>query len=131
MIEEAFVADVEDGRVWLEKNRISACSSCAEACPSALASEMFGKQTMRLRVSTGLPLRKGDKVQVLIPDDYLAKSTLAIYLFPLVAFFAGGVAGIALFGMKKRAWNACRSARDSVAIVCGVPFSGMPYGWKP
>ena len=40
-------------------------------------------------------------------------------------------ARIALFGRKCRAWNARRSSRVIEAIVGGVPFSGMPYGWKP
>ena len=42
------------------------------------------------------------------------------------------IARIALFGMKKRVVEREQVvARQRGDASAGVPFSGMPYGWKP
>ncbi len=91
--EEAYVAEVAAGRVWIEKNRISACSGCAQSCPSSLAGGLFGGKRVRLEVLSDLPLRPGDKVLVGISEDALARGSFWIYLLPLLALFVGAWLG--------------------------------------
>jgi sigma-E factor negative regulatory protein RseC len=91
--EEAYVAEVAQGRVWIEKNRKSACSGCAEACPSAVAGGLFGDQRVRWQVECGLALRPGDKVLVGVAEEALAGASLLIYLLPLLGLFAGALLG--------------------------------------
>ena len=94
MIEEdAYVSEVAAGRVWVEKSRKSSCSGCAEACPSALASDLLGEKPVRLSVRTDLRLSPGDKIVIGIAEDALAKGSLLIYLVPLIGFFLGAWLG--------------------------------------
>ncbi len=96
--EEAYVAEVAEGRVWIEKNRTSACSGCAQSCPSSLAGGLFGEKRIRLQVSTNLPLQPGDKVLVGVSEDALARGSLWVYLLPLLGFFAGALLGKSIAG---------------------------------
>jgi len=98
MEEEAYVSEVAAGRVWIEKNRKSSCSGCAEACPSSLASGLFGEKRVRLSVRTDLPLSPGDKIVIGVAEDVLAKGSLLIYLLPLAGFFAGAWLGKSVVG---------------------------------
>jgi len=95
--EDAYVAEVENGRVWVEKARKSACSGCAEACPSSLASNVLSGKSVRLSVRTDLPLRPGDKIVIGLAEDSLAKGSVLIYLVPLVGFFTGAWLGKSIF----------------------------------
>lgn len=90
--EEAYVAEVADGQVWLEKSRKSACSGCAEVCASAWVDGIFSRQR-RIPVASSLPLRPGDRVSVGIADDAVALASFWIYLLPLFALFGGALLG--------------------------------------
>lgn len=96
--EEAYVAEVKDGRIWIEKNRKPACSGCAEACPSAASSGLFAEKPVRLQVLSDLPLRPGDKVLIGIAEEALASGSLWIYLLPLLCLFGGALLGKSLVG---------------------------------
>lgn len=113
--EEAYVAEVGEGRVWVEKTRQSACSSCAESCPSALAGGLFGGKPVRLQVSSDLPLRPGDKVLIGIAEDTLAKGAFWIYLLPLLCLFAGALLGKSITGS------------DSASALAGLAGLGLSY----
>jgi len=116
--EEAYVAEVSAGRVWLEKTRRSACSGCAEACPSALSGGLFGDQRVRLQVFSDLPLLPGDKVLVGIAEDALASGSFWIYLLPLFCLFAGALLG------KSVAASDLASALGGLAGL-GLGFAGL------
>jgi len=96
--EEAFVAEVGEGEVWVVKTRSSGCSSCSEACPSSLASGLFSGTEFRLRISSNLALQPGDKVMLGIASDSLVSVSLGMYLLPLLFFFVGAFTGEYLFG---------------------------------
>jgi len=91
--EEAYVAEIADGRVWIEKSRGSACSGCAESCPSSLAGGLFGGKRVRMQVASDLALRPGDKVLVGVAEEALAGASLLVYLLPLLGLFAGALLG--------------------------------------
>jgi sigma-E factor negative regulatory protein RseC len=96
--EEAYVADIADGQVWIEKSRGSACSGCAESCPSAVAGGLFGDKRVRMKLACDLPLRPGDKVLVGVDEAALAGASLRIYLLPLLGLFAGALLGQSVAG---------------------------------
>lgn len=91
--EEAYVAEVSGGRVWLEKHRKSGCSGCAQPCPSSTFSGLLNDRRLRFEVASDLPLRPGDKVLVGIAEDALASASLWIYLLPLLCLFGGAALG--------------------------------------
>jgi len=96
--EEAYVAEIADGQVWIEKSRGSACAGCAEACPSAMAGGLFGDKRLRLQVASDLALRPGDKVLVGVAEEALLGGSLRIYLLPLLGLFAGALLGKSIAG---------------------------------
>lgn len=97
--EEAYVAEVSGGLVWIEKTRKSACSGCAQSCPSAsLSGGLFDGKPVRLQVPSDLPLRPGDKVLVGIDEEALTGGSLWIYLLPLLCLFAGALLGESVIG---------------------------------
>jgi sigma-E factor negative regulatory protein RseC len=96
--EEATVAEVGDGVVWIVRNRGSGCSACSESCPSSITSGFFPLKLFRLRVPSNLLLHSGDKVLLGIADDSLTWVSFAIYLLPLLCFFSGALSGIYLIG---------------------------------
>lgn len=95
--EEAVVARIdEDGQVWVEKNRQSACSSCSKGCPSATVGEYLGGSMISLMVDTALPLKTGDRVMVGIHEGALVLGALGVYLLPLISLFVGAMLGQAV-----------------------------------
>ncbi|QSA98345.1 SoxR reducing system RseC family protein [Methylococcus sp. EFPC2] len=91
--EEAWVASVENGRVWIEKQRKSACSGCQQTCASSVTAGLFAAKTVRIPVFTGQPLQVGDKVVVGIRESALVLASARIYLLPLLALIAGALMG--------------------------------------
>lgn len=87
MIEErGRIVALEEGAVWIETLRQSACGSCAaqKGCgQSALA--RLSQKPMHVRALTNLTLQVDDEVIIGIPEDILLKSSLIVYLVPLLA----------------------------------------------
>jgi sigma-E factor negative regulatory protein RseC len=94
--EEAVVAEVEAGRVWVEKVRKSACGSCQQSCTSAVVGDFMGESTVRLPVISCIDVAPGDRVLIGVREDALLKGSLAVYLLPLVGLFAGAILGKAM-----------------------------------
>lgn len=91
--EEAVVACIESGQVWVEKARKSACSSCTQSCASAVVGEFIGEPKIRLAVISPIDVQPGDRVLVGLREDALVKGSLSIYLLPLAGLFAGAMLG--------------------------------------
>lgn len=117
--EEAYVAEVSDGAVWVEKNRVTGCSGCSEPCASALTSQFFAAKQSRLRVASNIELNPGDKVLLGIDDNSLVGVSLVIYLLPLFGFFCVALVGKYLFGS------------DLAAALGGLSGLGLSFaGYK-
>jgi len=101
MIEEtARVVACEDGDVWVETQRKSACGQCVanKGCGTAVIGKALGQKRARVRVRNPqqTPLRVGDEVTIGIEETVLVRGSLAIYLLPLLSFFLFGLLGKAL-----------------------------------
>jgi sigma-E factor negative regulatory protein RseC len=94
--EEAVVACIEAGQVWVEKTRHSACSSCVQPCMTASVADYFGKTRVRLAVTSPMELRIGDRVVLGIREDVIVKGLFGVYLLPLLGLLAGSILGKAV-----------------------------------
>jgi sigma-E factor negative regulatory protein RseC len=119
--EEAYVAEVSAGQVWLEKSRQTACSGCKQSCPSAMADGLFSGKIVRLPVASEIPLKPGDKVIVGIEESALASGSLWVYLLPLLGLFAGALIGKSLGGAD------LASALGGLVGI-GLCFMGLKFG---
>lgn len=95
MIEEiAIVASVSGSRVLIEsRGGARSCGGCQqqEGCASSVLNRMIPRR--RIAVDTDIAVKPGDKVVVGVDERALIKGSLIIYLAPLLALFAGAMAG--------------------------------------
>jgi len=86
MIEEiGKVVAVEDGAVWVETIRQSACQSCSarSGCGHSALSRL-GRQAVHLRAGTTQRYDVGEEVVIGVPETVVVSSSLLAYLMPLV-----------------------------------------------
>lgn len=86
MIEETGkVVAVEEGAVWVETIRQSACQSCsARAGCGHSALSKLGRKAVHLRASARQPYAVGDEVVIGVPESVVVTSSVLAYLMPLV-----------------------------------------------
>ena len=91
--EEAIVASVVDGQVWVEKKRKSACSACTQRCTTGVVDDFFGGKTIKIKVISEIDLKIGDRVMVGIREGAIVGGALWVYIIPLLGLLLGAVAG--------------------------------------
>lgn len=95
MIEESGrVVAVEPGAVWVETLRRSTCSACSAnaGCGQGLMEKLgVGERRGYVRALSDRVLAVDDRVVIGIPEDLLVRSSLLVYLLPLLGLFAGAL----------------------------------------
>ena len=95
MIEEqGRVVALEPGAVWVETLRKSTCSSCSAnaACGQGLMDRLgVGRQRGYVRALSQMQLAIGDTVIIGVREDLLVRSSLLVYLLPLLGLFAAAL----------------------------------------
>lgn len=150
MIEEqGRVVAIEPGAVWVETLRKSTCSSCSAnaACGQGVMDRLgVGRQRGYVRALSRLNLAVGDSVVIGVREDLLVRSSLLVYLLPLLGLLAaalaadglglaepqvilGGLAGMFGTWLLVR-WRAARVADDPAlqpvvlrALLAGTPVA--------
>ena len=122
MIEErGRVLSVEDGAVWVETLRRSACDSCQvrNGCGQSVLQRLgLGGRSGFIRVlnpQPGQSCRVGDEVLIGIPENAVLHGSFMVYLVPLLMLFAGALLAQYL------------GASETFIILAG--FSGMGSGF--
>lgn len=151
MIEEqGRVVALEPGAVWVETLRKSTCSSCSAnaACGQGLMDRLgVGRQRGYVRALSQMQLAIGDTVIIGVREDLLVRSSLLIYLIPLLGLFAAalladglglseplvifaGLSGLLASWLLVR-WRAARVAENPLlqpvvlrALLVSVPAAG-------
>lgn len=101
MIEEqGRVVAIEPGAVWVETVRRTTCSSCqaSPGCGHRVLDAARAGSRARVRALVDASAEVGDRVAIGIPEEVLLRSTLRVYLLPLLLLFGAAVAGQHLFG---------------------------------
>lgn len=91
MIEEnAVVAKIENGQVWVESKQGSGCSGCQQkaGCSTSALSKLVKKRSVA--VDSAFQLKVGDEVVVGIEEGVLLRASLMLYFVPLLFMFLGG-----------------------------------------
>lgn len=118
MIEEsAHVLEAGAGYALVEIHRASACSSCQSqtSCASAALAKVWGKKSLRTRVTSTLTLQPGDNVVVGLADGVLVRGALLVYLLPIVLLIAGALL----------AQLSVAAAGEELVIVCAALGLGL------
>lgn len=99
MIEEVGrIVAREDGRVWIEAERRSACGGCsaAKGCGTQVLKGVFGRRPLRLPAEDRTEAQVGEQVRFGLREEALLRGSLAVYLLPLLALLGGALLGEAL-----------------------------------
>jgi sigma-E factor negative regulatory protein RseC len=121
--EEAVVACIEAGQVWVEKTRHSACGACAQPCATADVADYFGKTQVRLAVASPLELRVGDRVVLGIREDAIVKGSFGVYLLPLFGLLAGSILGKAVgFPWLSITVDAAAALGGVIGLIAAIAF---------
>lgn len=93
--EEAEVLRVEGEIAWIDAQRRSTCSSCAvqKGCGTGALAKVLGQRKLEMIALNRVGARPGDRVVVGIAGAALLKGSLAVYMVPLLLFFAMALLG--------------------------------------
>lgn len=102
MIEETGrVVAVEQGAVWVETIRKSACDSCASqsGCGHSVLAKL-GDGKNHVRVMNAFPLDVGDDVVIAVPEDVVVNGSFIAYFVPLIALLVFSAIGHWAWGVE-------------------------------
>lgn len=119
MIEERAVVVAREGaHAWVERERRSACGSCAvnKGCGTGVLAQVLGRRMMRLKVLNPVAAEPGDAVVLGLDERALVRGSLAVYMVPLAALFAFGLLGEALGAQ----WGASSEAPAVLFALAGL-----------
>ena len=93
IVERGSVVAVEKEGVWVEAVQKSVCAGCKarQGCGQGLLSKYSKSQGYLwvLRPDPSIAVSEGDEIEFGLPDDVVMKSSLIIYLVPLVLLLVG------------------------------------------
>lgn len=122
MIEErGRILSVEQGAVWVETIRRSACDSCQarNGCGQSVLQRLgLGARQGFIRViddQPGSSYQTGEEIIIGIPENAVVSGSAVIYLIPLLALFAAALLAQAL------------GAGEPVTIVAGLFGMGIGF----
>ncbi|SFC21652.1 SoxR reducing system RseC family protein [Pseudoalteromonas denitrificans] len=86
MIEQTLtVTSVEGLRAFLKADEKPSCEGCSGQCGSKIFSKLFGDKSPELAFVFDEELKIGQKVKMALDDSHVLKSSLMIYLLPLIS----------------------------------------------
>lgn len=94
MIEEnGKVISKQGKQVWVSTLRKTACGSCEakNACGQSALSKLLSPEANHVLAIDPIGVEIGDHVVIGIPEDIVLKSSLLMYLLPLLALIVGAV----------------------------------------
>jgi sigma-E factor negative regulatory protein RseC len=95
------VLEVQGDWAWVACRRQVECARCAEGrgCGGGVLGRLLGDRLHKVRVATGtVAVAPGDQVLIGLGEDAVLRAAAAVYLVPLLAALAGGLAGAWLAG---------------------------------
>jgi sigma-E factor negative regulatory protein RseC len=120
MIEErGRVISADAGYAWVEAGRRTSCGSCIanQGCGTATLAKVLGQRRTRIRVLTPMPVQAGDEVIIGVAENALIRSSLTVYMVPLLMMFGGALVGDRVFVV------------DSEGIIVLLAIGGLLGGF--
>ncbi|MFC3854173.1 SoxR reducing system RseC family protein [Salinispirillum marinum] len=110
MEEQATVVAVEEGRVWVETIRSSACQTCSAraGCGQSLMGKVISNDTQAQKNYLSIPTERillaGQAVLIGIPERAFLVGSFWLYLVPLLTLLIGALVFDALWGNDSMAF---------------------------
>ena len=102
MIEErGIVVEIKDKFAFVQTQRDSICSHCDgnKGCGTASLAGVVGQKETLVKVINQKNVKVGDRVIIGVAEEALLKSSLALYLVPLLSLFVVAVGYESLVGL--------------------------------
>lgn len=119
--EAATVIRVADGSAWVSCDNQAGCQRCAEGrgCGGGVFSRLLGDRLREVRVDpAGHPLCAGDHVQIGVSELDLLRSSLMMYLVPLLTML---IMAVFVSSVVPTGW---REPGGALAAAAGL-FAGL------
>ena len=91
--EEAIIISQKDGFAELDIIRSKPCGLCGktQGCGNSIWGKVFSFQKRKIQIKNKINAKVGEKVKLVIEENYLLKSSLLLYGLPLFCLFGGMV----------------------------------------
>ncbi len=102
MVEEhGVVVEISDRYAWVKTQRQSSCGQCAsnKGCGTSTLSKVMGQKYNEVRVVNSLNVGVGDHVVIGLAEQALVRSSLLLYLMPLLMMFIAAISLETLSGV--------------------------------
>jgi sigma-E factor negative regulatory protein RseC len=122
--EQGRVVAIEPGAVWVETMRKSTCSSCSAnaGCGQGLMDRLnIDSRRGYVRALCDLHLQVGDGVVIGVREDLLVRSSLLVYVLPLLGLFAAAMLAEHF---------ALRESLIVLAGLCGFASAWLLVRWR-
>lgn len=96
MIEEiAIISKIEQYQVYVESRQNNACGGCIQkdTCATSVLDKFFKKRSVAVDVDNNINLTVGDTVIVTINEAVLLRTSVLLYLLPLMLMFISTLIG--------------------------------------
>ena len=102
MIEKtAVVVSISRGHAWVSSDDIAACGSCASGTAGSCSStslQLYSREKLeQVQAANPFHAKPGDQVIVGLPSEGLLKSSLLVYLLPLISLLIFAFLGNEVF----------------------------------
>jgi sigma-E factor negative regulatory protein RseC len=107
----AIVIHIQGTEALVEAVGEGGCGQCSseKGCGSSKLSQLFCSKPRQFRVHNEAKASIGDEVQITLQDGVLLRSSLLVYVLPLVLLLAGGMLG--------SHWAKDAVSRDGFAVM--------------
>ncbi|WP_042142800.1 MULTISPECIES: SoxR reducing system RseC family protein [unclassified Pseudoalteromonas] len=102
MIEQTLTVTSVDGlTAFLRPEEKPTCEGCNGQCGSKIFSKLFGDKSPELAFVFEEQLNIGQKVKMALDDSHVLKSSLLVYLLPLLFAIVFAISGAALMSLSE------------------------------
>ena len=116
--EEGIVCRIDTSNAWVATTRSSACETCAS---KGSCSTLGSGREMEVQAVNTAGAQVGDRVVISFETASLFKLTFLIYIFPILAMFAGALLG-------QTASPILHVDATTLSVVCALLFFLLAFG---
>ncbi len=84
--EQGLVVELNGSMAMVQTVSKASCNSCKvnSSCGTGIISKAFGERSFITPMTNNIKAEIGDQVEVGIPEDLIVKTSLLVYLFPII-----------------------------------------------
>jgi len=89
--EHGIVVEVKDQFAIIQTQASNSCGQCATGCGTASLAAVLGQKVVQVKALNHKGAKVGDQVVIGLEESALLKSSLALYLLPILSLFVAAI----------------------------------------